>query len=329
MENIFRANYKKILPRRIASVAVITLAFVVVSLILTLIQPFRYESQVKVLVIQKSAVTLDAYSASKSAERIGRNLSQIVYSSSFFNKVFNSGFGIDKSYFVADETKRRDQWQKLVSVDVPSNTTILDISVFHPKREQATMFAQAISYVLVAESADYIGISDVELKVVDGPVTSKYPVRPNIFLNLGLGFLVGILFSLAYAIITYTEEHLIEEIYHPHGGSNVKPEETIKEVKSKEIKTAVIHHEKVIPPPVIKPVARVEEKKVEPAVAIPQININKMLLEEEDEKPYPQPPKIESRPSHPAPSPVAPTKPAGRVFPSFKDDDEIISPFDK
>ena len=119
MNQVLQVNYFQIIRRRWVFITVVTLLVVLLSLVFSLLQPFRYESKVTILIIQKSAVGLDAYSASKSAERIGRNLAQIVYSSSFFNKVMNYNSQIDKAYFPTDEEKRREEWSTMVAAQVP------------------------------------------------------------------------------------------------------------------------------------------------------------------------------------------------------------------
>jgi len=209
-------NYGRVLKNRWPSILVITLLFLLISLVVTLVQPFQYESQVKILVIQKSAGSIDAYSASKSAERIGNNLAQVIYSSSFYSKVINSGFDINASFFPLDESKRRELWSRIVDADVPTGTTILEISTFHPDRDQATVLAQAISYVLLREADEYIGIDDVQLKVVDAPLTSEYPVKPNFLLNVAFGLFLGLLISIIYILITYTEDDEAHEMFRPH-----------------------------------------------------------------------------------------------------------------
>jgi len=213
MESIIKTSYSKLFKRRWVTVLVVTLIFILLSLVITLAQPFRYESEVKLLVIQRSAVNIDAYSASKSAERIGNNLAQIVYSSSFYNKVINSGFEIDKSYFPTQEEKKRKTWQQMIDSGVPSGTTILNIAVYHQNRDQATVIAQAISYILSKDLQEYIGITDVDLKVVDAPLTSKFPVKPNLPLNTFMGLLIGFFVSLAYLIISYSEDHEADEMF--------------------------------------------------------------------------------------------------------------------
>jgi capsular polysaccharide biosynthesis protein len=216
MAKVAKVQYSKIIKRRWGFVTVVTLVVVLISLIFSLIQPFEYQSEVKILVIQKSAVSIDAYSASKSAERIGRNLGQIIYSSSFFSQILNAGFGIDQSYFPDDEDKRRKQWQKMIATEVPANTTILQIKVFHTDRDQATQIAKAIAYVLDQKAEEYVGIPDIDLKIVDAPLTSNLPVKPNFILNTALGLVLGFFIAIAALLISYSEDETAHEVFH-HG----------------------------------------------------------------------------------------------------------------
>ena len=213
MEKLTKINYFFMFKRRWAFITMVTLLVVLLSLVFTLLQPFRYESSVKILIIQKSTLGFDAYSASKSAERIGQNLSQVIYSSSFLSKVLNAGYEIDKSYFPADEEKKRDEWSRLVAADVGAGTTILNISVYHPNREQSTIIATAITAVLQQNAGEYIGYPDVELKIVDEPLTSNYPVKPNVILNLVLGFVAGFFLAISILLVTYSEEREIDALF--------------------------------------------------------------------------------------------------------------------
>ena len=52
--------------------------------------------------------------------------------------------------------------------------------------------AGAASDTLVSKGWQYIG-GDVTLQVVNHPVVTTWPVRPNFFTNAVLGFVVGLL----------------------------------------------------------------------------------------------------------------------------------------
>jgi capsular polysaccharide biosynthesis protein len=203
MENVRPIHYGEIIKRDWRAVLVVTLVTILLAFIITLLQPFLYSSTVSVLVLQKSGFSIDAYSASKSEERIANKLAQVIYASSFLDKVLNSGFAIDRSYFQNDEQKKRDQWGKMVETSVPIGLSKLQVTVYHKDPNQAVQIAQAIAFILTSEKREYIGIDDVDLKVLDTPLASKYPVKPNIFLNIGLGVFLGVIMGVVYVIVTY------------------------------------------------------------------------------------------------------------------------------
>lgn len=222
MANITQVNYSQVLKKRWGFITIVTLAVLLLSLAFTLIQPFKYKSEVKILVIQQTAPGFDAYSASKSAERIGKNLAQIVYSSSFLSKILTSDFAIDKSFFPVEEDKKREFWGRTVAADVPSGSTILIVEVYHVDQKQAATIASAIAGVLTKDVDEYVGTGDVTLTVVDQPLTSNYPVQPNIVLNLVLGLVLGLFLAIAIVLVTYTEKVEVNEVYRSRERSDIR-----------------------------------------------------------------------------------------------------------
>ena len=71
-------------------------------------------------------------------------------------------------------------------------TGVLNVSAYSPDPTQAMQLAGAASDTLVSKGWQYVG-GDVTLQVVNHPVVSKWPVRPNLVVNAFLGFLVGVL----------------------------------------------------------------------------------------------------------------------------------------
>jgi capsular polysaccharide biosynthesis protein len=203
MHNISNINHFDVVKRDWRKVVVVTLLVLLLSLVMTLVRPFLYESNVSIFVIQKSSFSIDAYSATKSEERIANKLLDVVDSSLFAEQVIYSGFDIDKSYFPNDEYKRREKWQKTVVASVPSGKSKLDISVYHTDPAQALQISNAIAYTLTEKKRDYIGIDDIDLKVLDSPLVSKYPVKPNVILNLFVGLLLGFVVGVFYVIVSY------------------------------------------------------------------------------------------------------------------------------
>jgi capsular polysaccharide biosynthesis protein len=198
---MFEPNYFRAMLHHKKFIGAITLVVFVVGAALTLLMPFEYGANVKFLVIQKAVAGYDAYSAAKSAEKIGQNLAQVIYSNSFFNKVMNAGFGVDDKYFNSDENKKREQWQKMVNAELVGSTSVLSITVYHKDRDQALKLSQAMAYVLSTQSAEYVGIGDIDLKMIESPLASKYIEKPNFIVNGLVSILVGLLIGIGWVVI--------------------------------------------------------------------------------------------------------------------------------
>lgn len=209
MTNLYKINFLDLIKNNRKIIALITSSILLVCLVFTIFQPFLYSSSVSLLVIQRSSISMDAYSALRSSERIGDSLSQIVYTSTFFDQVMDSGYPIDTSVFSEKENKKREQWAEMVDTQVNRGTGLLKVSVYHEDKNQALMISKAVSYVLIAYGMDYVGASDAELRMVDSPLLSNWPVKPNVFLNIFSGLALGFLTSVVYVVLldkTLTEK---------------------------------------------------------------------------------------------------------------------------
>jgi len=179
----------------------ITAGAIALSLIFSLIQPFQYSAKTRILVIPASG-GMDAYSALKSAEAIGENISQIIYTTSFFDKVIQEGKNI-QNVWSTDEIKKRKQWQETAKTEVIYGTGMVDITVYHKDKEQASLIASTIADVLSKEGRNYFGMPGLQITMVSSPLLSRYPVKPNLLLNTLMGFLLGLLGGITFTILTY------------------------------------------------------------------------------------------------------------------------------
>ena len=194
-------NYSKILKSNYKFIIATMLIVAVLALAITALQTFKYQATTRLLVIQKQVANLDAYTAAKSGERIAKNLAEVVYTSSFYDNVIDSNMNLKKE-FSDNETERRKEWQRDIEVNTVPETGLLAVSAYNANPEYAAQIARSIAFVLVNRGGEYHGGGpDVEIKIVDNVLVSKYPARPNVFLNLALGLLIGLVFSGAYAIL--------------------------------------------------------------------------------------------------------------------------------
>lgn len=170
------------------------------GVVLSFLRPLEYSSTVRILITQELG-TVDAYTASLSVERIADDLSNIVNTSSFFDKVINTQYDIDSDYFPADENKRRKIWERTISASVSRGSGLLTIKAYHPDVVQAQNIALAVVEVLIKQGWTYTSGSDITIQLVDKSLNSRFPVRPNIFVNAFSGLVLGSLSGVGYIML--------------------------------------------------------------------------------------------------------------------------------
>ena len=90
-----------------------------------------------------------------------------------------------------------------------TGTGFLRVAAFHTDSRQAGVIAQAIVTTLVEKGWEYVG-GEVQIKAVDNVTLSRFPVRPNILLNIVMGFIIG-----AFGVIVF---ELFRAPRHHHEG---------------------------------------------------------------------------------------------------------------
>ena len=179
----------------------------IVSLGIILVQPFRYSATVRLLIIQRSSLTLDPFNALKAAERISDSLSQVVYTSTFFDQVMQTNYPIDRGQFSKDDRIRRKEWQKTIGAEVVRGTGLLSVSAYEKDHEQARLYALAVADVLMRQGPEYVGGGDIQVRLVDSPLLSRFPAKPNVLTNILSGLVLGLVAGMLYLAWTTPKEH--------------------------------------------------------------------------------------------------------------------------
>lgn len=195
--------------RKKATIFFMVIIFLILAIILSLIQPFKYGASSQVLVIQNSA-NPDPYAISKSAEYLSNILAKVISSNSFFSSVLDSGFFLDKTYFGQTAKEQMKTWNKTVGAKATSDSGIISLTVYHTDRTQAELINRAVVYTLQTKHGLYHGGGDISIKVIDEPITGNYPVQPNLILNFGLSLVLGLIFSLAFVYLFPEEKYDIK-----------------------------------------------------------------------------------------------------------------------
>ncbi len=192
-------DFWQAVKRKKTAVFSICLAFLLLGSAVTFLQSLKYEAQSRLLIVQ-NLNGADPYTVSRSNQYLSSLLSQVSYSNSFLDLVINSqGFDIDKSYFSGSYKEQMKTWKKTISAKSIGETGIFQISIYHPNPYQAKQIALAVNNVLINQSFNYQGAGDsIKIKVIDQPLLSDFPVRPNIAFNLSLFLLLGVLSASTY-----------------------------------------------------------------------------------------------------------------------------------
>lgn len=173
----------------------------VLAMIVSFVQPLKYSSTARLLLLQDVGSGVDAYTASRSEERIADNISTLIYTSTFFDEVMDAGFSINEDSFSQDATKRRREWGQTVRATVSRGSGLLTVAAYHQDVNQAEQIVRAISFVLTNRVDEYTSGGDVEVSLVDEPLNSRWPVKPNVLVNILSGFVLGSFVGIGYAIV--------------------------------------------------------------------------------------------------------------------------------
>lgn len=196
-------NLVRTLTRAWRRIGISTMVGIVLAVGFSLVQPLRYSSMVRLLITQTNTTGLDPYTAVKSTERIAQNLSEVVYTSSFFNAILATG-DIDRTYFPTDEINKRTLWRETIETSVTPGTGVMTVVAFHTSRDQATQLAVHTAQELANQAPNYFGYS-VRVQVIDDPLPSRFFAKPDFLRNALLGSLIGFLGACAW-VLSKTKE---------------------------------------------------------------------------------------------------------------------------
>lgn len=171
----------------------------VLGILFSFLLPFQRASTMRVLITQPSAAGLDPYTAIKSTERVASSLSELVYTTTFFDNVLSQNKEIDTSYFSQDEQDRRNLWRKTIETSIAPGTGIMEISAFHRDPAQARLIVDGVAREMATQTPNYFGYN-IRVQIIDAPLDSRWFARPqfgaNALIGLAAGLLLGIVLML-------------------------------------------------------------------------------------------------------------------------------------
>lgn len=190
-------EFISLLNKKKQTIFTLILVGVMLTVVFSLAQTMKYSVESRLLVVQ-SSVGDDNYSLSKSNEYLGNLFAEIIHSNSFYDQVVSSNYNIDKNYFSGTYNQQIKKWQKTVETKTQGDTGIISISVYHPNVQEAKNIALAVNNTIINSNQNYQGGQNVRINIIDQPLSSTYPTKPNLVLNtlaaLAISFFLSIFF---------------------------------------------------------------------------------------------------------------------------------------
>ncbi|MFH1292128.1 MAG: Wzz/FepE/Etk N-terminal domain-containing protein [bacterium] len=207
----FRINLKnmlKVLLKNYQLVLAWGLFFIFCSTLISVLLPRQYSAESQILIISRDNSGVDPYTQSRSAEKIGENLGQIMKTSDFYKRVMdNSLQKFDRNQWDnLTEKKKRKKWAKDIQSSMVYGAGIMNIKAYSYSKGDAVNLANAVAKTLSSQGWEYVG-GNVIIKVVSAPIYPSFPARPSFVLNILAGFVLGVLLSGSW-VVKYKKRYL-------------------------------------------------------------------------------------------------------------------------
>lgn len=171
----------------------------VLAIVLSLFRPLEYSAVTRIGITQDIG-TVDAFTASRSAERIADNLSESIYHSVVFDAILDRFPQIDESYFGETTRRQRRTWAQSVSTSVTRGSGLLTVRAYHTNPDQAEVLSKSVATFLAEDGWRFTSGSGITIQIVDDVLVSRFPVRPNLLINGASGFVLGGLAGIIYVL---------------------------------------------------------------------------------------------------------------------------------
>jgi len=112
-----------------------------------------------------------------------------------------SSYNIDRNYFSGNYSQQLKKWRETISTGTQGDTGIIEINVYHTNVQEAKQIALAINDILINNNENYHSGQNIKVNIIDQPLVSSYPVKPNLPYNAALALVASFLVALFYIYI--------------------------------------------------------------------------------------------------------------------------------
>jgi capsular polysaccharide biosynthesis protein len=173
-------------PRTLWRTFLVTLVFVTLASFLFWLDSFRaYQSEIRVLVLAKSSAI--------EADQVIDNLAELSKTLSFYDRVLQGTDLLDDDFEGYSPDQRRALWNETVRVERSDKSGILIITARQERSEKAKLLSEETSKALLSVASFYYNIkTDVDLRIVEGPIVSTTLAQPWRYVAVSVGSAAGV-----------------------------------------------------------------------------------------------------------------------------------------
>ncbi len=187
-----------ILIRRSRFLIVGGLLCALLSVAVSFLFPLQYRADAQILILPRVQYGSDPFSATKASEQVAENLSSVVSTDEFRSLVIGAlPIELQSSFSKQTPKKTRAYWNKTVEASPVFGTNFLSISAYSTNKEVAMQIVSVAAQTLLERGQEYTP-SPIMPRIINNPIVSEYPARPNLGMNAVLGFLVGVCLSIFF-----------------------------------------------------------------------------------------------------------------------------------
>lgn len=151
----------------------------------------KYKSVTKVYILSKQDSSVITNSDMQMGTLLTKDYKELITSRSVTDQVIQN----------LDLNMTNEELAKSISVESPSDSRILEISVVHPSPAEAQKIADAVREISSERIMDVMGLEAVNL--VDTANYPKSPSSPNTLKNVVLGGIIGFVLAIGVVVLVF------------------------------------------------------------------------------------------------------------------------------
>lgn len=191
-----------LLRKRVGTAAFVGFLFAAIGFLSVFFLGPRFSVRTDYLVSQENAETKDYYTLTRSAEYMGKVLTEVAGSERFITAVTDTG-KVDQGFLPQDKREKLLSWKRMVRVEKRLDLGIISVTVSGNDLREAQKVSLGVSQVFTEKNGVFLGTGErnVPVSILSGPISERNPGMTKVLVAVLGGFLGGFLFSLLLSFL--------------------------------------------------------------------------------------------------------------------------------